>query len=1259
MSSAKQVPLISVIVPVYNVQRYLRECLDSLARQSDTAYEVVIIDDGSTDDSYKIIDEYCEKYSHFWSHRQKNLGLGGARNTGIRICHGEFVTFVDSDDYVSDDYVESLRAEQARGDHDMVSGGFLRISEGGEILKQQKFPLHQLPSDFSDLQPYQLLLGSYVPSVCWARLYRKRLFAEHPLQFFDKMPHEDLCFTYKAAYFARTLSEFPRSIYYYRQRPGTLSKVASFEHVDGVIEQWHDTEKMLDSVNAPDIDRTLAARRTLNLLQGVKKRSLQAPQEVQRYLGIKVTSHIERIRGLVARALSLPLEDTYDPTPIEQLIRELEMSNNGMEAGNNADANSSSNLIFPHNHINLTKYPQNDQENDPPADSEKVSEFYNKFKGRRCFIIGNGPSLNKHDLSLLEGEYTFAVNSIFYKTNETGFRPTFFVVEDSKVMEERIENIREYDAPYKFFPSKYREMIGSYNKNTIFYRCDWGFYRKSSPFYCVPRFSVDASNVVYAGQTVTYANMQLAFFMGFTEVYLIGMDFDYVIPVEHERRGNHIISTTDDPNHFHKDYFGKGKTWKDPKLERVAMSYRQARLSFEAVGRNIYNATIGGQLEIFERVDYEKLLRDPATGKKREKAIAPVPIAPAKAKAVPQSGTAHGSDTVGKEPAADQAKRAEREASSPAGKKWAKFRRNPKAFFRDSRVLPLRPLQYLFPRSSRTKDEVEARRQARQAAGGFFSFLPASRKALAAERAEVRAVAHRAEARLRHELARLNKDAKREEMKWRKSEAQLQAELNKLREESEKNNEALSVDLGTTRSALRSELDETLVKKTLALEERMKAIASAANAALRADMARGLQAGYDSDVALNLNMEQLQQETRANLEAMREDLEEKFEQELAGRVSELLANFASLEAQISSQTEEIQSLREKTGDLEQSAQSDIQALRLGVDQRLHAEVSEQVKTLQAELQSDLIQSSEVHELARTEMEALEKRIEEARAEAAVWQRKVDDHAKNVSFLRKRVATSERQIGSLRYPDAPATLVFFGHHKCGSRFFRDQVFPIAAEATGARVRRYQIQNPPFHYSMSDDLDLCNMDFSELGINGRDIVLFSNATERSLARINRETKDWKGLRILRDPRQVLVSNYFHHKGDHHTEFNGWIWDQLARDKPILHKLDEEAGLLYELDSISKQIIETQILAPFDDDRIMAVKIEDLSEDPEGHFQKMSEFLGVPDIAGLDFSRTYANPDSGSWENHFTSELRDVFKERYGQALIDLGYAEDLDW
>ena len=131
-----------------------------------------------------------------------------------------------------------------------------------------------------------------------------------------------------------------------------------------------------------------------------------------------------------------------------------------------------------------------------------------------------------------------------------------------------------------------------------------GFYASESPNFCVPRFSTNASQRMYCGQSVTIINLQLAYYLGFSEVYLIGMDFSYTIPDSAKVEGDIITSTEDDPNHFHKDYFGKGKTWKDPKLERVLNNYQLAKAMYEADGRAIYNATAGGKLELFERRDF-------------------------------------------------------------------------------------------------------------------------------------------------------------------------------------------------------------------------------------------------------------------------------------------------------------------------------------------------------------------------------------------------------------------------------------------------------------------------------------------------------------------------------------------------------------------------------------------------------------------------------------------------------------------------------
>ena len=244
-----------------------------------------------------------------------------------------------------------------------------------------------------------------------------------------------------------------------------------------------------------------------------------------------------------------------------------------------------------------------------PGDITELEQFHNKHAGERCVIIGNGPSLNDLDLTRLRTENTIGVNGIFYAESIT-FPLSYYVVEDTSVMNENLEAIKAYGAGHKFFPTIYRKMYGESETEegslggVTFFTMNRGFYAKESPNFCVPRFSTDASQRLFCGQSVTIINLQLAYYMGFSEVYLIGMDFSYTIPDSAKVEGDLITSTEDDVNHFHKDYFGKGKTWKDPKLDRVMNNYQLAKVMFEADGRAIYNATAGGKLELFERRDF-------------------------------------------------------------------------------------------------------------------------------------------------------------------------------------------------------------------------------------------------------------------------------------------------------------------------------------------------------------------------------------------------------------------------------------------------------------------------------------------------------------------------------------------------------------------------------------------------------------------------------------------------------------------------------
>lgn len=262
-----------------------------------------------------------------------------------------------------------------------------------------------------------------------------------------------------------------------------------------------------------------------------------------------------------------------------------------------------------HGHYELASLALTEEYPRLPADIGDLETFRNKHAGERCVIIGNGPSLNDLELGRLRDEFTIGVNGIFYAESIT-FPLSYYVVEDTSVMKENLEAIKAYEAGHKFFPTIYRELYGNVEveegsqTGVTYFTMNRGFYASESPNFCVPRFSTNASQRMYCGQSVTIINLQLAYYLGFSEVYLIGMDFSYTIPDSAKVEGDIITSTEDDPNHFHKDYFGKGKTWKDPKLERVLNNYQLAKAMYEADGRAIYNATAGGKLELFERRDF-------------------------------------------------------------------------------------------------------------------------------------------------------------------------------------------------------------------------------------------------------------------------------------------------------------------------------------------------------------------------------------------------------------------------------------------------------------------------------------------------------------------------------------------------------------------------------------------------------------------------------------------------------------------------------
>ena len=212
-------------------------------------------------------------------------------------------------------------------------------------------------------------------------------------------------------------------------------------------------------------------------------------------------------------------------------------------------------------------------------------------RGERCFIIGNGPSLRSMDLSPLRDEFTFGLNRIYLMFEKLGFSTDCLVCINRYVIEQSGREILAQPG-MKFMSWASRGFLPSSADVTLI-----------RPI-ARPLFSTDPAQGVWVGATVTYVAMQLAYLMGFERVYLIGVDHSFETKGEPHKL---VQSERDDPNHFDPAYFGKGYRWQLPDLETSEIAYRMARHAFEAEGRQILDATVGGKLEVFDKVAYANL----------------------------------------------------------------------------------------------------------------------------------------------------------------------------------------------------------------------------------------------------------------------------------------------------------------------------------------------------------------------------------------------------------------------------------------------------------------------------------------------------------------------------------------------------------------------------------------------------------------------------------------------------------------------------
>lgn len=235
---------------------------------------------------------------------------------------------------------------------------------------------------------------------------------------------------------------------------------------------------------------------------------------------------------------------------------------------------------------------------------QRLAALRDKYAGRRCFIIGNGPSLNEIDMRKLKDEVTIGCNGLFMIFDKIGFQPTFYTVEDWLVAEDRAHelNTRVTDST-KVFPRDLAYCLRFDDKTAAV-----NFVRQyDGSTVGLFRFTEQFESRAFFGGTVSFLNLQLAYHIGCREIYLVGFDHTYQVPTSVDVEGFEFTSRESDVNHFHPDYFGPGKRWHDPNVPRMEQAYRITRSFFAARGVQIYNATKGGKLEVFPRVDFDQL----------------------------------------------------------------------------------------------------------------------------------------------------------------------------------------------------------------------------------------------------------------------------------------------------------------------------------------------------------------------------------------------------------------------------------------------------------------------------------------------------------------------------------------------------------------------------------------------------------------------------------------------------------------------------
>lgn len=576
-------PMVSIVVPIYKAAVTISRCLDSIILQSYTQIEVILVIDGNYDDSYGICQKYKQKDSRLKVILKENGGISSARNRGLREASGKYIMFCDADDTMERNMVEKMVYSIEQSNSRMAICARKEIGFNEKVIRLKR---HGLISR-EECQIHTIEDHNFM-GVVWNKIFDRSLL--HDIWF-----DEDISFCEDTLFVLKCLDKRDVGKVYCVDEPLYCYYVNNSNSITGNRKGLFDENDRLKY--CVTLDRILSK---INL----DNRAQKAVHAVK--FRLSVCYYCSMNKTYNKKQGELLLKDIKENRKYyllyshDSLKNKIYMLMRYLVFKTNMDKIVSCARFFCSTQTNKALDYWRQVKREKTQEYECMKKWENRFKGERCFVVATGPSLTIEDVNLLKREHVFTMNSMVYKLKEMDFKPEFYVIQDGMAYEILREKIVKSDLPNVFVGTgKYsmmrKEFLEDRNENGL-----WNIFPLNISYHMFTlnktkiypsKFSDKCNVVVYDGSTVAYSVLQLAVFMGFKTIYLLGTDCDYSGPVKRFADYEVTVAANEQLN-----------SW------RMIQAYKTARKYAEKHDVKIINVSRGGKLEVFERKTLEEVL---------------------------------------------------------------------------------------------------------------------------------------------------------------------------------------------------------------------------------------------------------------------------------------------------------------------------------------------------------------------------------------------------------------------------------------------------------------------------------------------------------------------------------------------------------------------------------------------------------------------------------------------------------------------------